>query len=189
MKKYDISLTERIKGFFGFNRNKYPNPDKLREVYSGDYSLVKGTGNKRGIETSSQSDRPIMATWGVGPCLTLGGYDSKQKVGFLVHDFDGRRICHTADDLVEKLQIQREGLDFQFYLVGGVQGWSNDVLREVEKYLTQRFPTGKVFYRDVLDKWDLYNLGKSFVLDTRDGKVNCLDPTKPISQMGISIEN
>src|SRR3989344_4441694 len=167
MKKYDVSLTDRIKGFFGFNRSKYPNPDKLREVYTGDYSLVKGTGNKRGIETSSQSDRPVMATWGVGPCITLCGYDPKYKTGFLVHDSEDRKICHTTDDLVEKLQEQMKGLDFQFYLVGGFQGWSNDVLRKVERYLTQRFPDGKVVYKDVLDKGDIFHPGKSFVLDTR----------------------
>ncbi len=93
-------------------------------------------------------------------------------------------------DLVEKLREQTpEYLEFQFYIVGGIQCWSNDILREVEGYLTQRFPPGKVVYRDVLDKWSLYHLGKSFVLDTRNGNIFCLNPSIPVSQMGISVEN
>ena len=160
------------------------NWDKPREVYSGNFSLIKGKGMGKLISTE-KSDTPIIATWGIGPCIMLSGYDTEQKIGFLVHYSDSAEICYTANSLVKEISKTTKNKPIlQFYLVGGYSGMSNETLTDVERYLQENFNRPKISHKDVLGKLGPFD-ARSFALDTRNGKIYSLPHDKSVSEMGL----
>jgi len=168
-------------------------PDRMREYFSDDYSLLSGVPSRRrfrrmltpyesgtGAVASADSETPVLATSGLGPCVALAAYDRKQKIGFLSHNTAYTNIVELNDLLVRDMKYQvRDPLDLEFYIVGGVDG--SKLADEVRDYVVDHLGANldRIVYEDTNGKVDPYGPGRSFALDTRNGKVSCLDGVQP----------
>lgn len=170
MKNYETTLGDRVRDLLHLPRKDYNyDADKLRpEVFNGNYSLV----NQVGVDRASIStpDRPILLTYALGPCVALAGYDSKQKIGFLSHNCVGN--VEQLHDLVlnEITKFTKEELHMQIYIVGGMGG-SYEIVAKLRNYAKQKLNPTSINEDLALRVWDWTYLGKSFVLDTRNGNL------------------
>ena len=57
-----------------------------REIYSRNTKLIGSVSIDEGTISSADSNKPIIATFGLGPCIALAGYDRKSKIGFISHN-------------------------------------------------------------------------------------------------------
>lgn len=57
----------------------------LNEVPSNDMKLVQEISQREGVFSTSESKNPILATYGIGPCVSVIGYSKDLKRGFVTH--------------------------------------------------------------------------------------------------------
>ena len=86
-KLYEDTLVGKMRKFLGFPRQD-PNEiaDRLRPEYQGDYSLLNLVGMGEATVSTSESQRPVIGSVGMGPCVAMAGYDPNQKIGFVSHN-------------------------------------------------------------------------------------------------------
>src|SRR3989338_24519 len=176
---YRSSLLERIKKRIGLYRNPNLDTDKLRPLlfddqFNEDYSLLNLVHGSEAFISTRNSPRPILASVGMGPCIAMAGYDSKEGIGFLSHNGIGDYVGVLYDLVLEELRKQTNSrLEMEIYIVGGMLG-SNALARKLREN-AQKFNPSKI-HKDLalkISEWTY--LGKSLSLDTRDGKVYSLD--------------
>src|SRR3989338_2572539 len=157
-----------------------PNSDKGRDIFRGDYSTLNYAPREMGVISSAQSNRPILMSYGMGPCIAVCGYDSSAGIGFLTHNSALTDVNGLHDLILKEMRkIIGRNTQLSFHLVGGWKGGEKDdwnsgiLLKRIEEYITSNFPEATID-KDVLDPMD-YRRGKSFALDTRDGKTYCIE--------------
>jgi len=139
----------------------YSGADHGRTLYTGDFSLLNRAPMNYGIISDSESERPVMITWGMSTCLALCGYDPKSKVGFLSHNLSGVDFEETHGPIIHELQatygVSED--DLVFYLTGAivsnpkhVDKFTSDWVESSIKYISDNFPNSTL-ETDVLD-WD-----------------------------------
>lgn len=170
MRSYETTLSDKVRNLLHLPRKDYnKDADRLRpEVFKGDYSLVNIV--EVGEASISTPDKPILLTYALGPCVALAGYDAKQKIGFLSHNCVGN--VNTLHDLVLK-EINKqttEEIHMQIYIVGGMRG-SYETVSNLRNYAKQKLNPTAINEDLALKVGDFTYLGKSFVLDTRNGKI------------------
>lgn len=153
------------------------------------------------VFTHANSSKPVMATYGAGPCVIFAGYDSKLKIGFLAHldtDFSNNDFDLISSSL-QKLLGNQQG-DFKIYLTGGVISLSEPTIKKVHIWL-DAFSIGSMSiifeeyktHEEYLESWGEKksdDKNTSFLLDTRNGLVNrYYDPDQyvagDIHQLGL----
>lgn len=173
-----IDISEHLWNIF--RSAVYPDVDNGRILYGGDFSLLNYAPMDYGIISDSESDRPVMITWGISTCLALCGYDPKRKVGFLSHNSTGINYEISHKPIIHKLRTEYgvSDSDLVFYLTGAVVKNPKKVddftLAKVGKaidYVATNFPNSKI-ETDIFD-WSFKSnfRAKSFGLDTRSGEI------------------
>lgn len=168
MKKEHITKAEEAIGLKGYY---LVGPDKNREIFYGDYSLVGSVlSNEAGI-TDANSKKPMISTFGLGPCVALGGYDRKTKMAFLSHNIPLKKLEELNDPVFEYLRKRKVIFnEMDFYLVGGDEEYKSHP-EEVKKYLHDKVGSQlKIVHEDVIESYDPKRIGKSFILDSREGR-------------------
>jgi len=176
MKNYPEPLSDRLRNFLHLLRKDYnKDADKLRpEVFLGDYSLLNQVSTHEASVSTANSPRPVLETVGMGPCVAMAGYDAEQRIGFLSHSCIGDDV--DAHDLVleEMKKLTSKELCMQVYIVGGMVG-SGKLASRLRNYARQKLNPTTIQEDLALKVSDWTYSGKSFVLDTRDGKVYSID--------------
>lgn len=93
----------------------YDSFDYLHEVKQGDYAI-----------TSSNSNKPVLATWHLAECVAFVAFNHFHKIGILAH----MDPCTDVDDFFEKLKGQfkplaTDCLNIDYLLIGGVENSSH----------------------------------------------------------------
>ena len=146
-----------------------------REIYSRNTKLIGSVSIDEGTISSADSNKPIIATFGLGPCIALAGYDRKSKIGFISHNVPVKKLDNLNDpifEVIDTLGIKKSNMEF--YIIGGNKQYKNHV-DKVKNYLNQKVENPNIVYEDIIETIDPKNLGKSFALDTRDQKIYSLD--------------
>ena len=174
-KLYQGSFREKLRKFVGLYRNPNLDADKLRpEEFTGDYSLLNLVHGSEASVSTKDSLRPVLATVGMGPCIAMSGYDSKQRIGFLSHNSNEKHVDFLHDLVLDELnKLLKSELDMDIYIVGGMIG-SRGLAKKLSEN-AKKFNPKTINYDLALNISEWTYLGKSFVLDTRDGKVYSID--------------
>lgn len=165
----------KAREILGLNEYQKIGPDKMREVFYGDMNLIGSVSMDEGTISSANSNKPIIATFGLGPCIALVGYEKKSKIGFISHNIPIKKLENLNGPIFEtldELKVKKENLEF--YLVGGNEK-NKEHLDKIKKYLESKIKYPNIIYEDVIESYDPKNMGKSFVLDTRNQKIYCLN--------------
>jgi hypothetical protein len=132
---------------------------------------------------SPSSPKPVLASYGAGPCVIIGGYDKVHKIGFIAHFSHEGEVFIGALAIREKLQKMLAGRkgDFEVVLKGGItsDSLSQRTIVQVTSFL-ERFRETKLGFSlnlvstDFLESHD--DASKSLCIDTRNGTIREYDP-------------
>jgi len=168
-----VSFTDKIRNSI-FKRRHIFDGDKLRSEYDGDYSLLNLIRGSEASISTSNSLRPVLASVGMGPCIAMAGYDSRQKIGFISHNGVGDYIEVIHDIVLTELNKISNGLSMDIHIVGGMLG-SKELADDLRNYAKKEFNPKSINEDLALNISDWTYLGKSLVLDTRNGKIYSID--------------
>ena len=124
----------------------------------------------------STDEKPMVATYGCGPCIALGGYDPTNKMAFVVHFASRREVLSGGGQLFYRIsQMARKKIiePIQLHLRGGESGYSESIIAAIRVWMKRRddLPM-KIVSADVLGQ----NTIRSLPIDSRDGRVSTYDP-------------
>jgi len=167
------------------------------ELSSTEMSLVQEVLMREGVISSARSEKPILATYGVGPCIAFVGYCKELKRGFVTY-LDGA-VDFELGGTGEKYWFPRSlNVISDFGAVGfGIvanydvrllQGSTDsDLLRGVEQYIENMNEGNRIHFNVVeRDVNHSFQGGKNIALDLRDGKTYSYDPCKNPKTRGTS---
>lgn len=149
-----------------------------RPEFSGDMDGVVDVSMNQQAVTRATDAKPVLATFGLGPCVALVGYEPSAKVGFLTHYSASTEVAQSFPNLLATLY--RIGLSheaptrFDVRLVGG---WDN--ADKLIGELKTRVRHGTSFNMKILEEDTGYVAdGRSVALDTRTGELFSYNPQK-----------
>lgn len=128
------------------------------------------------IETDK---KPIVATYGLSPCVALGGYDETNKIAFIVHFSNAGEVRKAAGLMflnIAKLAKIKIATPIKLHLRGGIEGQSEAIIEAIKIWMEQRpdLPM-EIASQDILVS--RAHLGsKSLSIDSRNGEVSEYDP-------------
>src|SRR3989338_5309708 len=140
--------------------------------YSGSHDLVSIVSQGEQGITHSDDGKPVLATFGIGPCISIVGYDSTNKTGFLTHYDPCVDLEASLSALFDSLP-QDQKFEFDISIIGG-NGSSVNTYRAIKSQLeAQTNPTRKL---NVSEEDIFGNESRSVALDTRTGQKYVYDP-------------
>lgn len=128
--------------------------------------------------TTALDKKPVVATYGCGPCVAVGGYDPTNKIAFIVHFATPGEVKHCGGLIfynLSKLAKRKIEAPIQLHLRGGEVSQSEDTIEAIKMWMRQRddLPM-EIASEDILDSG--IGFGKSLLIDSRNGAVSEYDP-------------
>jgi len=140
--------------------------------YSDTHDLVTIVSQGEQGITDSTDKKPVLATFGIGPCISIVGYDSTKRAGFLTHYDSCVDLEASLASVFESLPRDQQ-FEFDISIIGG-DGSSVNIYRAIKSKLeTQSNPNVKL---NVSEEDVFSNESKSIALDTRTGQKFVYDP-------------
>lgn len=139
--------------------------------------------------TVADDVKPIVATYGCGPCVAVGGYDPTNKIAFLVHFANAREVRESGGMIffnIHKLVKKTITTPIQLHLRGGYQSdkTSEKTIEAIKIWMRQRkedLPM-EIASEDILGT----SGSKSLSIDSRTGKISEYHPTTNLKSREIS---
>ncbi len=158
--------------------SKKLNGDEIAEALQAEAAFTIATDKK-----------PIVATYGAGPCVALGGYDATNKIAFVVHFSNAGEVRKSGGLIfynIAKLAKEKIEKPIQLHLRGGIEGQSEATVEAIKLWMKQRddLPM-EIASEDILDSGMSFG-GKSLSIDSRNGEVAEYDPMANPSSRGMS---
>lgn len=128
------------------------------------------------VFTHANAIRPIVATYGCGPCIALGGYDPTNKNAFIVHLTNENEILNDGKlltDTISKLAQTTITQSMQIHLRGGYRGWSENMIDAIKDWVKTNEMT---IASDETMFSPLEMDSKSLLIDSRTGEIGEYDP-------------
>jgi hypothetical protein len=128
--------------------------------------------------TIATDQKPIVATYGCGPCVAVGGYEATNKMAFVVHFASAREVEKCGGVIfynISKLVKEKFERPIQIHLRGGTEGSSEETIETIKKWTTWRkdIPM-EIASEDILGRG--FGFGRSLAIDSRTGSVSEYDP-------------
>ncbi|MBA3238094.1 MAG: hypothetical protein H0T62_07070 [Parachlamydiaceae bacterium] len=139
--------------------------------------------------TTATDKKPVVATYGCGPCVALGGYDSTNKIAFIVHFSNPMEVRTCGSSIIynfAKLVKEEITTPIQLHLRGGIEGQSEPIIEAIKIWINEKkdFPT-EIASQDILDSGMGFN-SKSLLTDSRTGFASEYDPMENPKRRTIS---
>src|SRR3989344_1943718 len=114
--------------------------DSRQPEYNGSYDhLVEVSMNEFAV-TNTNASKPVLATYGLSPCVSLVGYSPEDKVGFLTHYYGctdmgnsfGLLLYHILKQLGKNpSDFSSDPTNFEVRLIGGYNGMSESLINSI----------------------------------------------------------
>ena len=138
--------------------------DKIAEAFMSELAI-----------TRADDPRPIVATYGCGPCVAVGGYDPTNKIAFVVHFTNEREVSKYGDLIfcnIVRLTKKPIRSPIQIHLRGGFKGISESTIKAIKVWVKQNDLPMEIVSEDVLGGGVE---AKSLSIDSRTGEVSEYD--------------
>ncbi len=156
---------------------------KLSRLISAYLNLFAEAFQSELVFTSAESCKPIVASYGAGPCVIMGA--AIQKVGFTAH-FSHEGEVSVAwpilmDFLQRTLSKEKKKNTIDLHLRGGIKNnpTSQKIIQNIEQYAAITNSLLKLFYFKICSL-KLLNTedapSESLSIDTRNGSLSTYDP-------------
>ncbi len=135
--------------------------------------------------TISTNKKPIVATYGAGDCVALGGYDATNGIAFVVH-FSGAREVRKSGGIIfyniARLVKKKIETPIQLHLRGGSEATAD----AIKIWMRQRSDLPmEIASEDILDSEISFG-AKSLSIDSRNGEVSDYNPMSNLNHRDIS---
>ena len=149
--------------------SKQLNGDEIAEALQAEAAFTIATDKK-----------PIVASYGAGPCVIAGGYDATNKTAFIVHFSNAEEVkkfgCGLISYNISKLANKKIEKPIQLHLRGGIEGESEATVKAIKFWMKQRSDLPmEIASEDILAKGMSFE-AKSLSIDSRNGEVAEYDP-------------
>ncbi len=137
------------------------------------------------VFSQSDDDKPILATYGAGPCVIVAGYERSQKIGFVAHFSHAGEVEVGADLILDRLKrmLNEKSGNFSVFLKGGIidDPVSENTFKAIKKWVSTTNDHAshialKILSSDPLNSED--EESKSLALDTRSGAIYDYNPMR-----------
>lgn len=164
MNKFDFleEIELEMKFYKNLIGNEYHGPmDRVAEIFQNEFGL-----------TTYSDLKPVLATYGLMNCVSIGGYEPELKIGFLTHYQDNTNLDNSFGYLlyqISRLTKDRNSL-FKTKISGGISGMSERLVNELRRKLEISLRPDikfEIIGEDVLGHGVK---GRDLVLDTCSGK-------------------
>ncbi len=132
-----------------------------------DFNKLQEVLMTEGVITESSSERPVLATYGAGPCVIVGGYNKKNSRAFLTH-FTANNSIDSLNSIV--YQMKQWGDDLEIVVVGGSQDIKKkiEILKKLKQIEDLNNKSGKIDIK--------LAESTSLAVDSRTGKFTSYNP-------------
>jgi chemotaxis receptor (MCP) glutamine deamidase CheD len=141
--------------------------------YQGKGDLVSIVSQGEQGITHADSEKPILATFGIGPCISVSGYDKEKSVGFLTHYDSLVEVLESMQQVSDGMPTQE--LQFDVSIIGSDDS-TVSMYKEIKSALEQLSQGSMKF--NVTEEDVFGNVSRSVALDTRTGERFVYDPKK-----------
>lgn len=136
----------------------------IEELVEVDQKIVRGIIQKEYAITDSGSEKPIIGTFGLGPCIALTIYDVTNQVAGIAH-IDGTTHIDSLDGVFYEFNQNDDSIpQLELRLIGG-DGSSRETAIKILKYFKNR--GYKLDSTDILSR----KHPSAFVIDARNGVI------------------
>jgi hypothetical protein len=175
-KKPLIDILEKLVPAF---RNHWMHDDEF-DTLNGD-EIAEALQSEVSFTTACDK-KPIVATYGCGPCIAVGGYEPTNKIAFVAHFSHAREVIECGGTIfytISKLAKQKIEKPIQIHLRGGWKGeeTSEKTVNIIKKWMACRkdIPM-ELASEDLFDETSLCPR-KSLSIDSRTGIASTYNPT------------
>jgi hypothetical protein len=147
--------------------------------------------------TTALDAKPIISSYGAGPCVIVGGYNLHTKTAFLAHFSHAGEVHVGATMIMERLKalVENKQEEFLLTLKGGIIGdpISEKTMKSIATWvLSYSQPKGisfKIVSQESLKSFR--DESKSLSIDTRTGAINQFDPLNdnPLFYRHLTLED
>jgi hypothetical protein len=131
--------------------------------------------------TNAVDKKPIVATFGCGPCVAVGGYDSINHVAFVVHFADanevekcGRRVAYNIRSLMQKPLTCETPI--AIHIRGGIKGKSERTVEGIRQWIMHTLDLPTTIASEEVLLSDRLDSSESLSIDSRSGTVCDYNP-------------
>ena len=163
--------------------------DSHRPPYNRSYQdIAEIFQGELGI-TNSDDPKPVLATYGVGPCVAFTGWAPKQKAGFLAH-YDGLTDLSESFEVLlywTSKSVRDLPIEFDVRLIQG--DWPD---KKIIDFIKARLNMRSDIPMKLVEEDVGVAMCKSIALDTRTGQTYSYDPmqnpqTRDIPELEIML--
>lgn len=147
--------------------------------------------------TSNHDEKPYIATFGLGPCIAIVGYNKEHKIGFMYHIDNKKCFCDKNVGSLYyhinniKTQYNAENINFDVSLFGSTTYYQ----KEFVEYIYTQIKRYNMFWNKnnikiniVENNINTDNNSTSVCLNTEDGTFYSFNPHKTIMHNWTDIE-
>lgn len=134
--------------------------------------------------TCATDGKPIVATFGCGPCVALGGYDQVNHTAFVVHFAKPEEVRSDAAMITDQIKSLMHtpltaDTPMEIHIHGGWTGLSEDTVQEIKNWVISSDIPMKIQSQNILGLSDISGtpVGRSLAIDSRTGAISEYDPT------------
>ena len=150
---------------------------ETREEYSSSFEDVFEIIQTEAGITCSEEEHPVLATYGIGPCVAIAGYEPNLKIGFIAHVDE--LTSNPSQTIVGNLERVSSDQNYEVTLIGGNEETSRENVQKIIDNFTLNNLNPQIKF-EIVDN-ELYEEDlniKSIALDTRTGELYDYNPMK-----------
>lgn len=130
--------------------------------------------------TNATDKKPIVATFGCGPCVAVGGYDSINNMAFMIHFATFQEVLCCGEKIIQQIRLLTPKkltpkTPIILHLRGGLKGMSENTIKAICQW-SQAYADIPMIIQSAQILFDNLDYGKSLSLDSRSGNVSDYDP-------------
>lgn len=134
--------------------------------------------------TVATDKKPMVATYGCGTGVVLGGYEAVNQIAFIAHFSRVEEVMQASELLfngIKRLVKEPITAPIQVHLRGGLEGHSESMIGAIKRWTKLRADLPmKIASEETLDG-GLSNCGKSLIIDSRTGFISTYSPQETVN--------
>ncbi|MBU6384059.1 MAG: hypothetical protein KGQ49_00185 [Verrucomicrobia bacterium] len=131
------------------------------------------------VITTANNAKPIVATYGCGSCVAVGGWDPTNKIAFVVQFANTSEVIESGGLIFAGiLELAKKPIrsPIQLHLRGGLKGQSEDIVAAITLWMRMREDLPMKIVSDNILTSSMDKCGQSLLIDSRSGQVSKYSP-------------
>jgi chemotaxis receptor (MCP) glutamine deamidase CheD len=115
---------------------------------------------------SSSPGKPLVGTWGLGPCVGVSLWNSRTKTASVVHLDPTQSVPDTLQEMLDSMGGRSSGIEAR--IIGGWTGFSERTLLHARSFMQER---GIAIIQEDTLGFETAKGSRGFIVDSRTGRL------------------